>query len=196
MIREGTLRLGTLYDYRALEEHGQQRGDSEEGRRTVWSHDKSSKPLDQLNPLEQKAIRIPLGSGTVEGNYLEREEQSINAWIFCASIVFDMSIARRLSADCDEDYDACVEILKPESLCELISACLRSKARFVAFQECVYADRRQHYANAPHPAILKDPRYAYQREVRAIWQPISDTLIQPELVTAGGIQNLCRICYP
>ncbi len=196
LVNSGSIKIGTLYSYRDIEELGNEIGDNNEGSAFEYSHDKEPKRGDRLNPLERTAIKV--GSGmVVANNYIERRHNSPNYYIFCASLSNESSIIDNLNRDYPKDkYDACVEITNLKNFISNVSTAFSSKAQFVDCFQCVYIKRKYHYTKSvPHPALIKDPRYSYQNEVRLIWEP-KDKLkqIEPEYFTIKSIKTNCRFC--
>ena len=85
-------------------------------------------------------------------------------------------------------YNNVIQIDKPLSFFHELTMHLRSlgliKGKLV-IRSCVYEERLMHnqaQSTNIDPSLLKDPRYAHQKEVRAIWEPcqrpITPTFIQ------------------
>ena len=196
LVNSGSIKIGTLYSYRDDEALGNEIGDSNEGVAFEYSHDKEAKRGDQLNPLERTAIKVGPGM-VVANNYIERRHISPNYYIFCASLSNEPSISDKLNRDYPEDkYDACVEITNLKNFVSEVSTAFSDKAQFVGCLQCVYINRKYHYTKTvPHPAVIKDSRYSYQKEVRLIWKP-KDKLkhIEPEYFTIKSIKTNCQFC--
>ena len=196
LVHLGNLKIGTLFDYKNIEEFGSEIGDQDEGISIEFSHDKEAKTGDKLNPLESAAIKAGPGM-IVMGNYIERRHLSPNLYLFCASLSYDISILKKLNKDYPGDkYDACVRITNLKSFIEEVSTALSDKGLFIGCSKCAYIDRKFHYTeNRPHPATIKDPRYSYQKEVRLIWEPKDKkSHIEPEYLTITNIKKNCSLC--
>ena len=48
---------------------------------------------------------------------------------------------------------------------------------------------------SPHPVIIKDPKYEYQKEIRTIWSPRSSEAISSEILSISELKNLCEIIF-
>ena len=192
LSNSGCIRIGTLRSYRNTEEFGSEIGDINEGVVSKYSHDKEAKRGDELNPLEKQAINVGPGM-VVENNYIEMRLQSPNYYIFCASLSYEKSILEKFNRDYPEDkYDACVEIKNLKNFGNEITSAFSNQVKFVGCLKCAYIGRKHHYAKTiPHPAIIKDPRYSYQKEVRFIWEPKENNEIEPVCFTIKQIQNKC-----
>lgn len=192
----GSIKIGTLYSYRKVEEFGSEIGDSNEGVVSEYSHDEVAKRGDQLNPLEEEVIKVGPGM-VVENNYIEIYHNSPDFYIFCASSSYDKSILGKLNQDYPNyEYDACVEITDLKSFVKEITLAFSGQVKFVGCFNCTYIGRKHHYTKKiPHPAIIKDPKYSYQREVRLIWEPREkNKKIEPLTFTIDRIKTNCRLC--
>lgn len=191
LSNSGCIRIGTLQSYRNTE-HGSEIGDMNEGVVFQYSHDKYAKRGDELNPLEEKVIKVGRGM-VVENNYVVRSLQSPNCYIFCASLSCKKAILEKLNRDCPEDkYDACVEIKNIDKFVNEITSAFSGQVKYVGRFNCDYIGRKHHYAKTiPNSAIIKDPRYSYQEEVRFIWEPKEKNEIKPVRFTIKQIQNNC-----
>ena len=169
----GRIRIGTLYGYRNVELFGTGVGDRDEGKRIDWSRDPNIKTGDQLNAVERQTMRIP-SSMVVCNNSLEVHVNSPDYYILSFSRVLNPEIAAGLSRQCSEKYDSCIQIVDVNGLLREISKKMVEFARFYGIHTCVYRPRRRcHGEEEIPPALLKDPTYKYQSEVRAIWSSIA-----------------------
>ena len=195
LAHEGSLKIGTLRGYQNIERLGREIGDKDEGISIEFSHDKEVKTGDKLNPLERAAMQVGPGM-IVVGNYIERRHVSPNLYIFCASISYDPSILEQLNKDYPRDkYDACVKITNLKDFVDEINLVFSDKGRFIGCFKCTYLERKFHHTKKmPHPAIIKEPRYSYQKEVRMIWEPNRKNNIEPECLTIDKIKNYCSLC--
>jgi len=195
MINENSLKIGTLYSYRDVENYGDEIGDSDEGKRTEYSHDKEPKRGDQLNPLESAAINVGAGM-IVENNYVERQHHSENVYLYCLSRTYKTTTLEKLNKDFPgEKYDACVEIFEPDKFISAINASFGHKGENIGSFDCCYINRKQHYTvKMPHPALIKDPKYSYQEEQRIIWHPLHKDELKEEIIIVNGISSFCKLC--
>jgi len=59
MVETGSIKLGTLFEYRDEDKLGNAVGDANEGKITEWSNDQWTKcSNEELNRLERKAVNI------------------------------------------------------------------------------------------------------------------------------------------
>ena len=196
LIREGKIRIGTLYDFRKTEEYGGEIGDENEGINIEYSDDQEIKRGDELNPLESSAIHAGPGM-LVFNNYIEKKHVSENLYLYCVSLIYDIDVLNGLNRDFpDGHYDACVKIENPKDFMEDISQALKSKANFIGCVPCSYRQRSFHYSEeTQHPATLKDPKYSYQKEIRFMWASNNnDVEIEPVHLTIKSISRNCKLC--
>jgi hypothetical protein len=170
LIKKGQMRIGTLYEYRNVERHGVLVGDAREGSkgavvRVPFLEASSTEELPEF--ARDMGVRIGPGRVTFENSTFLRTEESPDFYIFSASRHFD-AVQMRLMG-----YDACVRIDNPESFFRAVSHSFRHAGDYQGFHACHYIERdlppdQQHDI---HPALLKDPSYSPQAEVRAVWRP-------------------------
>lgn len=192
-MRKGILRIGTLYDYRDAEKHGVAIGDKDEGTRVTYSEDEMdlSRP-DTVPPFLRRHIRAEEGKYWKISNIrFQVNEKSPDYYVFPVSEEYNTDTMR------DFDYDSCVQIDRPDMFFRAITECLRERGVIkngVLVSRCIYENRSQHYSQShrSHPALLKDPRYAYQKEVRAIWMPL-ESKIEPLIIECRPASKFCFI---
>ena len=189
ILENGSVRLGTLYDYRDLEKHGPEVGDENEGKvgvnSRVLSWDSSNPSLTpqhqdefvQGNALvfkEGSSVRFPPGGTIAFGkenismqNVDLRSERSVQNML-----VFSMTAEASAEHCARAGYDACYEISDVEAFLRCISEAVDTN--FFEGSNVVYRDRELHYDEAArrNPAFIKEPIYAYQKELRGIWGPV------------------------
>lgn len=194
LVRKGILRIGTLYDFKNHEKYGPSVGDKDEGKRITYSEDETdlSRP-ETVSPFLRKHIRAEEGKYWKLSNIRSQvTDKSQNYYIFSVSEEYSHDIMRRMG------YDSCVRIDEPEMFFGTIGGWLYKEGKFkekgFIAARCVYEDRSQHYSktNRPHPAVLKDPRYSYQKEIRAIWTP-STSEIEPFNIQCYQAREYCHI---
>ncbi|WP_198358656.1 hypothetical protein [Noviherbaspirillum autotrophicum] len=166
------MRIGTLYEYRNTEIHGEVIGDNTEGYKTrfmelngahVWTSETQpefSRGFLKIAPGTKLTVR---GNGT-----LTEPHESVNYYLFCATKVFNKEAMDEFK------YDACIVIEHPEKFFRAISRTIRHQAAFEGIFNCQYIGRRISHDVDPGipPAIIKDPTYKNQQEVRGLWKPL------------------------
>jgi hypothetical protein len=113
LVEEGEVRIGTLYEYRDFEKHGEGVLDTQEGmRETYLDIDSLVLKGGENHPFIDRFIKVDNG-GTValENVRLQSKETSPDCWIYCTSTVGDQQVGANLSSN----YDACVRIDDPHA---------------------------------------------------------------------------------
>ena len=197
----GTLRIGTLYDYRREDDLGKQVGDAAEGiMRNVWG----SLPYADATTLES----VPLlqsffgrsGLGPVRNLRFEGcEVFSPNLYIFSSSDFYDQNAHDEWHRDPDARYDACYQISSARLFFRAISNVLSTRADFLGYEAVQYhvpevpIDVHSEIAGT-HPALLKSvASYSHQAEVRAAWSPRGHSDIQPFFVDVPEVRKYCSM---
>lgn len=190
LIENGTVRIGTLYEYRNTEKHGTTIGDDLEGTKSVYMDVKKEWWTGKSQPEFAKSFfnLSENSSMRLEGITLEKPTNSLNYYIYCTTEEFDKDVQS------DFSYDACIIIENPKKFFAVISEKLKRKALFKGIYKCQYRDRRIPHDkdNKIHPAIIKDPKDSKYKEVRAIWKP-EKKLITPIVINCRGIIRYCKL---
>ena len=189
LLERGHIRIGTLYEYRNVERYGTAIGDTEEGVKNLHL-DGSGETWDASTIPEFARTFFNLGPGgavTLQpGIRLDVPQQSPEYFLFCASSAFDKKAMQAFG------YDSCVVIEDPSRFFKALSHTFRHKGSFEGVYECQYGPRSVPYDrdDGMHPALIKDPAYAYQKEVRALWRPRSSRPV-PKVVESQKAAKWC-----
>jgi hypothetical protein len=190
LVDNGRIRIGTLRTYRNSGA-GPGVNDDKEGRRIIVldSHEDaraeaSRARMDQRPRVHGDVFVEPHRSGEVVV-----EERSPDLYMFSASLCCDRALMDRLQ------HDACVRINDPSRFFAELSVRMKDAARFLGFREVIYEDARnpKRGLSTIPPAFFKAIEYAYQAEVRAVWEPWSES-IEPVVVTCPEAARLCELC--
>lgn len=193
MLIHNSIRIGTLFSYRNTEELGNEIGDLHEGTSIEYSHNKTLRNGTELNSFESKAIKAGKGM-LLQGIYIQKKHNSTNAYIYCLSKEYSKEIMERLNEENKgPKYDTCIEIFDPQNFRKAIALSFACKGRYLGLFECNYNERKHDYRiQSPHPAVLKDPEHAYQKEVRMIWTPINND-INAEIIVVNNLNKYCKM---
>jgi hypothetical protein len=198
----GSLKVGTLYEYRAIEHYGDVIGDRNEGlHKTELSLPgggeidlgSNSREADffrkhVLRPDQQNSkVKIVLEDGA----RLIAHSNSQDLYIYCTSSVYDPIVMKQFGCD------SCLEITDPEAFFRIISHRIRHKGKFDGFGPVHYQSKYTHYTQPHqlHPAIMKEPEFEYQQEWRAIWVP-NKTPRSPLFISVPKAVRYCRPYSP
>ena len=189
MTETGTIKIGTLFNYRKEEKFGCKVGDESEGKITkqlkgpiTVSQESHPKFLKEMNLVFQDPQHI---KGSID--FVQTSE---NLYVYSVSEVLSRDLMQEFG------YNSCVEISDPNIFFKMVSASFPS-ASFCGFHKCVY-DKKI----IPHdteilisPALLKSKeKYGNQNEVRALWSS-SNKEIAPVIVTAPAVKKLVKILF-
>ncbi|MDI6536368.1 hypothetical protein QMA77_05375 [Pantoea ananatis] len=198
-FRSGSLRLGTIHDFKDIIKHNLGRGDTNEGRHYL-SRDfnemqsfknVSSEPI--LRELFDFPDNVTLDIGMLT---ILSERVSADGFIFCSSGVFDLEIFKRWNADYPE-IDYCYEISEPEGFFEKITNKIKSSAFFIGANYIDYAPDPIPYDSKSagvYPAFTKEEKeFSWQREHRVMWAPLGPCLmIKPWVIEVPEARKFCR----
>ena len=192
-FKRGKLRIGTLYDYRKDEKSNVARMDKGEGTIILYSdEDIDSEHPENISPIARDCVSVHKGQYTrFIGFRFQKTVEIPNYHILCTSEEYNLKIMSAFDCDC------CVQINRPTDFFQTINGCLRQKVlvhKEYHVERCIYQDRARHWLHqsGPHPALIKDPEYEYQREVRVIWTPAS-YVVEPVFITCKAARKFCSI---
>lgn len=200
----GCLRIGTLYDYRRAE-HRRGIADPTEGKKWVSHHISSLHVADSDDPSLQQSMdyralgafrAIHLGGAKnirIQNISLSQEFDVPDCFLYCLS----KERSERLYQEF-EGADSCVEIFDPHTFFDRVSESLNdiTRVRFQGVHEVTYSTRTQEWNGVDwgtHPALLKEPKFQRQAELRAVWTPIYRGTIEPVVIGNLDIPAYCRM---
>ncbi len=192
LVRSGICRIGTLFEYRDMEKYGPEIGDTTEGRRSIYFHGEMSADDPSTIPEFTKNVINLAGKGSAMINCeIVQEYKSEDMFVFSGSKEPDPRTMRAMG------YETIVKIIDIESFVRAVTPYLHERCpvdlKHVLLGLCFYQQRTQHYLRDPgiHPALIKDPEYAYQKELRVIWSPANQP-IEPLIVECAPASHFCR----
>jgi hypothetical protein len=166
----GTLRIGTLHEYRNVEKYGPIVGDRGEGKKTIRT---TLKPDDvwteESMPDHMRSVIKLVGGARLHssmGDFIVNEN-SQDYYLFCTTSVFSKSVMKEFEAD------VCIAIVNVQGFFDALAATMKDRGTLLAVAKCFYGTRYvRHETDHGVPApLIKPKRYERQQEVRAIWQP-------------------------
>ncbi|GHE20117.1 hypothetical protein GCM10017767_06380 [Halomonas urumqiensis] len=175
LIARGEVRVGTLYEYRDDEKHGEGVLDRLEGKReTFLDVDYMSLNGENDHPFVREFIGVGEGSSVVlQDVSFHKTHNSPDCWLYCVSTSDDEVVGANLS----DDYDACVRIDDPYlfmlALGRFFTQPLQPLTFCMGWWQCQYIGRKVEYENRVHPVMLKESCFSHQQESRAIFFPIN-----------------------
>lgn len=191
-LATGSIRLGTLHDFRKTEDHGQSQGDPSEGKNNVFQHVGF---LDSHDPSSFAGRIVVLSDGaTMENCTLVEERDFPDSYVFCASTNFSEDLFRKWNTS--DGLDACYEISDVAGFINAISNALDNSAQLVGYAPVVYVDGDLDGAagqHVIHPAFVKQVRkYKWQTEYRFVWQHKRPEEADPKLFEVNGLSRCCK----
>jgi hypothetical protein len=196
-FRYGSLKIGTLYEYRKVEHYGNVIGDKNEGlHKTELSLtgggeiDLASNSFEAdffrkhvLRPDQQDSkVKIVLANGA----RLISQTNSPDLYIYCLTSEYSPDVMRQFGCD------SCMEIINPVAFFSAISHRIRHRGKFEDCGAMRYTSKDTHYTKPHHlhPAIMKDVEFSCQKEWRAIWTPYKE----PKTPLFVGVPKAVRHC--
>ena len=177
-FKKGSIKIGTLYEYRNEEELGGVVGDKKEGVHITELHSPKGREIDltdnspESNYFRKHVLRPDQQTSNVKivmeaGASLIGQTNSPNYYIYCITSSYDEEVMTEF------DCDRCIEIFEPDKFFKAVSKVIRHKGVFDGVHTISYGNKTTDHLNphSTHPALLKEDKYSNQAEVRAIWSP-------------------------
>jgi hypothetical protein len=197
MLRFGTVRVGTLFDFRAMEVGDEERGDGGEGKLLLHS-DKGRRVYNstaELPPL-LRGMSIECGRGGIatEGeNAVRFDFDGPDMFIYCISEAIN-------DAALDDWGGAAVRIARPIDFLRSLDAAFRVEAYCRGYMVgppqyglCSYVDRSHNWhVELPPQWLMKPLRYCHQREYRVAWAVENARPLQPLIVNSSEVAAACE----
>ena len=105
---------------------------------------------------------------------------------------------RIISCNYHQEYDACVKIHNPEKFFKAASDSFKEYGNFKALDLCAYINRSIHHSKPnpdTHPVFIKEPKYKYQEEIRAVWSPNNIDKINSKILEVPELSKYCELYY-
>ena len=198
LLALGAIRVGTLHDFRRSE-HKRGVADPQEGKKEVFH------PIEELhitdpNSPEVRAIEqfgiFNFGNEPtnmkIQGLTIARSFDEPDCFILCPSKVLSKNTMLEF-----EDADSCYEISNPNEFYRVLTETLNSfvPVVFLGVYEVIYQDKKEQWNGKDwghHPALIKEPEFKNQSEIRAIWQPRFGHDIKPLIIANYRLIASCK----
>ena len=196
-FKNGTIRIGTLYDFREIEKHGPEIGDIDEGTKTLTTDgyhmidtaDPSTLP-SWLEESFQNTFKLKSESGQLIIHARDGIRVRLTVpdrFVFSVSDKFDEKLMHEFG------YDSCIKINDPKEFFTALTNKMKHMASWMMLDHCIYRSRiiiGEHDIGL-EPSLIKEERYSYQKEVRAIWEGQRED-IKPFILKAKKARFLCE----
>lgn len=197
LLALGNVRIGTLHDFRR-DEHKKGIADVNEGKKKVSHHIPyaNSQEGDSIHITALKefgVIDLQSGINAVFDNCsMEQEFNHPDCFVHCASFQYSFQAMSQF-----EGADSCVEIPDAVALYQRLTQTLHSivPVRFQTLTKVRYMERYEDWNGRDwgvHPALIKEPIFTPQVEVRAIWAPMFSGEISPIVINDIGLLQFCK----
>lgn len=198
-LRHGSLKIGTLYEYRKTEDYGDVVGDKNEGLHKTELALAGGGEIDlATSSPEAEYFRTHVLRPDqhhrkpkiimADGARLVAHTNSPDLYIYCMTSEYSDAVMKEFGCD------ACLEIIHPAEFFTAISHVIRHKGRFDGLGPITYSDKTTNYLKPHqiHPAVMKDTHYEYQKEWRAIWVPRKEPR-KPLFIDVPRAVRHCRV---
>lgn len=193
LLSMGSIRVGTLHDFRRIE-HKRGIADPQEGKKEVCHHIDHAF-LDGGDSIHERAaeeFRAIKGSVECRNVVFSRSFDEPDCFVLCASETCSKQVMREF-----EGAETCVEIFNQQLFFNLLTQALNSIVPVIyrGVHRVIYQDRREAWNGKDwgyHPALIKETKFASQDEIRAIWQPKSSKPIEPINLCSYRLVAACR----
>ena len=194
LVRTGEVLIGTLHEFQNEELLGEQIGDSDEGNKSIYHDGDMYADIPESIPEFTKSFFKLTGPGsrTINCNFTQTISTP-NIYVFCCSA----SLCTTTGKEFGHDYDAAVKIHDPKTFSRIVWTELNKYHTGLETDSfifpCKYMDRTMHYLDDDGipPVMLKDFKYAYQDEVRFIWNP-KHLPICSRIIRAPALSRFCK----
>lgn len=190
LLRMGTFRIGTLYDYRKGE-HGAAISDIDEAKLSPSTHIDNEYWKRETRPELRRFINVSQSASvTVLNSDFKSKVQSKNHYLYCFSDKFCTNLYDDFQAD------TCVAIINPKKFLTMMSASIQPfiNPKKGSLSRIQYVNRSATHRELEncHPALVKGLSFKNQSEYRCLWQPIASEP-QPFITGNYRIIEFCRL---
>lgn len=203
---DGTIRIGTLFEYRNIDKHGEEVGELSEAMAYCIIH------KSQLNRVARDETTVG-GLSEFVKNMVKSSPEAIysdnfivgysplDQYIYCCTSEYSEESMNLFG------YDSCIKISDVSGFISCVTECLGVTAKFKGAFYCQYRERGFKFEESPtvYPEIIKHPNYAHQKEVRVIWHPKYENirpqmsaddypvdLIEAQIVSLPNLTKFCQ----
>nr|WKN37504.1 hypothetical protein K4G66_02120 [Tunicatimonas sp. TK19036] len=189
MLQHGILKIGTLHDFRKVEDYNYTIGDIYEGR---------SQFIDHIDHTEGRKIKKPplVNSSkktivTIKNSFNAYDVDSQDFYIFCVTIGHSTKGMQKTG------YNASVRINNPMEFMRIITQELIGQGLITGecwIDACMYGERHRSLKEVQNIPVffLKSTDFEYQKEVRMVWAP-TESSIGHKIIECPAIAKLLSL---
>lgn len=171
---DGSIRIGTIYNFKDTVEHGLSRGDQSEGKHHLIRGIDGTVSLskDKHEPIISEVFKME-GDGKAQISNLSIivPRRCEDGFVFCTSYIYNENLFRRWHQE--NGVDSCYEITNPKAFIAAVSCKIKNSAKFFVNSNVTYTEKNIDYQSAhanSHPAFTKvRDDYGWQYENRSVW---------------------------
>lgn len=195
----GTLKIGTLHDFKDTILHGNERGDALEGDLITYNTHDIFNDTQDLDPLAKNFFSGMIdaqGCYNLQAINCKKIISSRNCFVFCTS-------TRKQDSTLQKEFgDICLSI---ENIDKFLNICKEAIKKELPtndvintdIQAITYQKKERHYREETpintDPKYIKNPCYAYQHEVRFVWEMRDANNIEPIILTDEKIKSCFKL---
>jgi hypothetical protein len=164
----GSIRVGTLHDFRKIEAHGKYRGDPAEGKNNIIQHVEFTNRIEEGSFLSK--FISPESTGIFENCLFYEQRDFPNSFVFCTSSYFSDELFQLWHEN--EGVDACYEICNWQAYKREITKKLAPVADAIASSYVTYVTGDidgESEQRGILPPFIKQREYDWQSEFRGVW---------------------------
>ena len=188
----GSVRVGTLHDFRKIEAHGKSRGDAFEGKSNVVQHVPFADRIEKDTFLS--TFFAPGSAAQFTNSTFFEKRDFPNSFVFCTSSHFSDDLLLRWHEE--EKVDACYEIFDWQGYHAEITMKLAPMADSLGAQYVRYVtgdingESEQRHILAP---FIKKQEYDWQSEFRGVWIHKSPSIdVKAACIEIPDARKYCR----
>jgi len=170
----GCLRLGTIYDFKDIIEHGMSRGDQSEGEHHLIRRINGTVKLakDKYEPVISELFRFEgEGEASISNLSIVVPRKCPDGFIFCTSNRYNEKLFKDWKRE--ENLDSCYQIININGFIQAISKAIAHSAFFYTNSNVIYTEKEIDYQSKHsniNPAFTKfKDKYDWQFENRSVW---------------------------
>jgi hypothetical protein len=196
-FENGSIRLGTIFDFNDIVKHTVARADSGEGKHTLQRKLEGKTIHLKEDAHEEIISEAFFGNVTITGHGSVSSMRSCDdAFIYCTSNRYTDEIFKKWNDD-DTEINSCFEIFNVRSFFKQVSKAIKFSAYPLYGDNVIYTPDPipyDSYAAKLNPAITKEKeKYSWQRENRSIWSPrYPYSPLKPWVINVPNAREFCR----